>query len=111
MNGVEVLSEKIIYNTILPGWCLVIGLAGFFVFLVVTIMFLLDGYNIAGSVCCILMASSIIIACLTTISNENSIKYIEQKVTIDKSVPMVEFYDKYKILDQEGRIYTVRERN
>ena len=32
------------------------------------------------------------------------------KVTIDDSVSMNEFIDKYEILDQEGKIYTVRER-
>ena len=32
------------------------------------------------------------------------------KVTIDDSVSMTEFLDKYEILDQEGKIYTVKER-
>lgn len=32
------------------------------------------------------------------------------KVTIDDSVPLNEFLDKYEIIDQEGKIYTVRER-
>lgn len=32
------------------------------------------------------------------------------KVTIDNSVSMNEFLDKYEIIDQDGKIYTVRER-
>ena len=32
------------------------------------------------------------------------------KVTINNSVSMNEFMDKYEILDQEGKIYTVKER-
>ena len=32
------------------------------------------------------------------------------KVTIDDSVSMNEFLDKYEILNQEGKIYTVKER-
>ena len=32
------------------------------------------------------------------------------KVTIEDSVSMNEFLDKYEILDQEGKIYTVKER-
>lgn len=32
------------------------------------------------------------------------------KVTIDDSVSMNEFLDRYEILDQEGKIYTVKER-
>ena len=32
------------------------------------------------------------------------------KVTIDESVSMAEFNEKYEVLGQEGKIYTVRER-
>jgi hypothetical protein len=45
-----------------------------------------------------------------SMENKNSINHIEYKVTIDDSVSMNEFLDKYEILDQEGKIYTVRER-
>ena len=39
------------------------------------------------------------------------IKYTSQyKVTISDEVSMNEFTDKYEIIDQEGKIYTVRER-
>ena len=34
----------------------------------------------------------------------------EYKVVIDDSVSMNEFLDKYEILDQEGKIYTVKEK-
>ena len=37
-------------------------------------------------------------------------KEYHYQVTIDDSVSMNEFLDKYEILDQEGKIYTVRER-
>ena len=40
------------------------------------------------------------------------IKYETQyKITIDDSVSMIEFLDKYEIIDQDGKIYTVRERD
>jgi hypothetical protein len=32
------------------------------------------------------------------------------KVTIDESVSMVEFYERYEILDQEGLIFTITEK-
>lgn len=35
----------------------------------------------------------------------------QYKVTISDDVQMNEFLDKYEIVDQEGKIYTVRERN
>lgn len=34
----------------------------------------------------------------------------QYKITIDNSVSMTEFLDKYEIIDQDGKIYTVRER-
>ena len=38
-------------------------------------------------------------------------KYETQyKITIDDSVSITEFLDKYEIIDQDGKIYTVRER-
>ena len=35
----------------------------------------------------------------------------EYKVTIDDAVSMNEFLERYEIIDQEGKIYTVREKN
>lgn len=35
----------------------------------------------------------------------------QYKVTISDSVPMNSFLNKYEIVDQEGKIYTVRERD
>lgn len=37
--------------------------------------------------------------------------YTEYKVTIDDSVSMNEFYEKYEIISQEGLIFTVKEKN
>jgi hypothetical protein len=34
----------------------------------------------------------------------------QYKVTVSDKTPMNEFMEKYEIVDQEGRIYTVRER-
>lgn len=34
----------------------------------------------------------------------------QYKVTIDDSVSLNEFLDKYEIIDQEGKIYTIREK-
>ena len=35
--------------------------------------------------------------------------HTEYKVTIDESVPYIEFMDNYKVIHQEGDIYTIRE--
>lgn len=40
----------------------------------------------------------------------NTTEVTEYKVIIDDSVKYVEFVEKYEVVDQEGEIYTVRER-
>ena len=38
-------------------------------------------------------------------------KYIQYKVTVSEEVSMVEFYEKYEIIDVDGAIYSIREKN
>lgn len=110
MTGVEILSSKIMYSTILPEYWIAIGSILAFTFMCLTIYFYVKLNNRAAILCLILVVISTVIVCLGAISNKNSVDYIEYKVTIDDSVSMNEFLDKYEILDQEGKIYTVKER-
>lgn len=54
------------------------------------------------------MLAWLIVVALTTTPTSYETQY---KVTIDDSVSMNEFMDNYEILDQEGKIYTVREKD
>lgn len=110
MTGVEILSSETIYNTILPEWCLALGLILGIGFFMAALFSLLDNYGILGGICMVLMIASIVVACLGGSESKADISHIEYKVTIDDSVSMNEFLDKYEILDQEGKIYTVKER-
>jgi hypothetical protein len=110
MNGVEILSSETIYNTILPEWCSAVGFVCLLVF-GVCISASIDSERLLPLIiCCICFLGSGACMILGSIENKNDIGYIEYKVTIDDSVPMNEFLDKYEILDQEGKIYTVKER-
>ena len=109
MNGVEILASETIYNTILPEWCLVLGLIGMFITIGVTIQLFVGGYDIATLISLVVVAFTVV-AILSRIPNKNNIDYIEYKVTIDDSVSMNEFLNKYEILDREGKIYIVKER-
>ena len=111
MTGVEILTSEMIYNTILPVWCLVLGLLGVFVGLYCAIALFIDCYEVAPWVFVMVSIAFAVVAILSVISNKNDINHIEYKVTIDDSVSMNEFLDKYEILDQEGKIYTVKEKN
>lgn len=110
MNGVEILSSETIYNGILPGWAGAIGFIMIIMFVVSAGYFRSDHRPLAVTICSVLVACGVILMTLALVSNKNSINHIEYKVTIDDSVSMNEFLDKYEILDQEGKIYTVKER-
>ena len=118
MNGVEILN--ITEHAIMErAWSwqmcfgLFVGLLGFCI-LIGIINGLTEGDFqagimsgvIIGLICALLLSPT-----LTAIFAKKEVgKETHYKVTIDDSVSMNEFLDKYEILDQEGKIYTVKER-
>ena len=114
MNGVEILSSievGVMYTT---NW----WLAGFIwigiIFISGLIGFLLDNIDRVESTMCgcfigalVGMLIWIFVGCLGYHPTAYETHY---KVTIDDSVSMNEFLEKYEILNQEGKIYTVKER-
>ena len=110
MNGVEILSSEIIYNTILPEYWLGIGLGLLVLLIMAMALCFSNDYIIAGFICLALSLVSGIVGGLGGTYSTTDINHIEYKVIIDDSVSMNEFLDKYEILDQEGKIYIVKER-
>lgn len=118
MNGVEILNiteHAIMEHT--WSWRMCLGL-----FIGITCVCVLIGFFQGLSECdagrgviaglivgliCALILSPILTALL---AKKEVGKEYHYKVTIDDSVSMNEFLDKYDILDQEGKIYTVKER-
>ena len=111
MNGVEILSSTIIYNTILPEYFLGIGLVSSVMLVIAMAACFANDRIISGLICIVLAFGSGIIGGLGGTYSKTNINHIEYKVTIDDSVSMNEFLDKYEILGQEGKIYTVKEKN
>lgn len=95
MNGVEILSSETIYNTTLPEWCIAIG------FILMVAFAGLMCWNIASErlgqmlVCLVLLIGSVFLMIFSDTDNKHDISHIEYKVTIDDSVSMNEFLDKY----------------
>ena len=110
MTGVEILSSETIYNTILPEWC-VITLFISLIFVGLMSFSICNQKLIPSILWATLMVGCFVIAILALSPNEHSVDYVKYKVTIDDSVSMTDFFDKYEILDQEGKIYTVKESN
>ena len=116
MNGVEILSSETIYQTEVYWWLIiVIPIIGLLIGLILSIVsWVKDGFDdqlilltIGLTVACFVLGFALTVA---TECKTDTVDYIEYKVTIDDSVSMNEFLDKYEILGQEGKIYTVKER-
>ena len=110
MNGVEILSSETIYNTILPEYWLGIGLGLAFILVIVMAFCFANEHIILGFICMVLSVSFIFVGSLGGICRKTDIDHIEYKVIVDDSVSMNEFLNKYEILDREGKIYIVKER-
>lgn len=110
MTGVEILATETIYATILPEWCLIAGIILFVIFIYGLITSLSNVSPISSTIFGILLICDLFLISASQIRSETNINYIEHKVTISDEVSMNEFYEKYEILDQDGKIYTVRER-
>ena len=110
MNGVEILSSEIIYNTFLPDWCIGLGVIFMMIFLICTLRSLGNDQYIATFIFFILTLGFMFLSGFGSMNNTNSVDYIKYKIIIDDSVSLTEFVNKYEILNQEDRIYTVKER-
>lgn len=116
MSGVEILSAtEVVTDSVCNYW-----LAGF-IYLGVIIICGLAGYfgsdyldklenTIIG--CLVGALLGLLVYLFFAALTLKPVAYeMEYKVTISDEVSMNEFLDKYEILEQEGKIYTVRERD
>ena len=117
MTGVEILSStEVVAARANWNWInfwIMIGIA-FVVAIIVGLIFALaedDPEAFWVMFLVIFIVGGSISGCLIGMNTGEPIAYeTHYKVTIDDSVSMNEFLDKYEILDQEGKIYTVKEK-
>lgn len=111
MTGVEILATQEVVTKHIFNWC---GFAITFciIFLIYIIIgILVDRLNILFFVI-IGILIGVLCGCVIGSAFEIPTEYeTHYKVTVSDKVPMNEFLDRYEIVDQEGRIYTVIERN
>lgn len=116
MPGVEILSSQPIYQTEHLWWIILVGTGlGFIITLIAAIIDWVNfGFTWSGIVLiffCTFLGFFISVIPATTVEIEtDTVDYVEYKVTIDDTVLINEFLDKYEILDQDGKIYTIKER-
>lgn len=111
MNGVEILNTTYEYgNLISPVW----GFIGLIIALIICIVGLCTiSYDNTQKILKGLFVIVLIGAVLCfTISLLESDEVVDTKyqVTISEEANFIEFIERYEIIEQEGKIYTVRER-
>lgn len=113
MNGITILYQEPIYKIICVNENILnllafILIAMFLGAIISTICFELKGVIICVILGCATIFAMGILDSYSTTTEE--IEGYEYKVTIDNSVPMKEFLSKYEIINQEGEIFTIVER-
>lgn len=116
MNGVNVLNVETIYEVGYLWWLIpAFAASGFVIGIIYAIAKWCDTGFCGAELA---LAFIITIGCgffgfIGTIISEHEtdvVDHIEYKVTVSDDVNFTEFMSKYEIVDQEGLIYTVKER-
>ncbi len=109
MDGVIILnSYEILTNTSSIFFVLVWGFVFTALALCLSYLFIADDYSSISTAIFAIVAGALAVILFCNIPEKNyETRY---QVTVDDSVSMNEFQDKYEIIEVEGKIYTVRER-
>lgn len=114
MTGVEILAAEEVVVEYAFNWMYALIWGGLMVLLFVVLDVILNAYE-RGSLSGITVIGLVLglyIGGVAGVSERTPISYETQyKVTISSEVKMSDFLEKYEVVDSEGRIYTVREKN
>ena len=113
--GVEILATNEIYKCVGFNWGGFWIIFGILVFISIVLAYS-SGFNSfsfgdkVGIIIFLLFIVSLLSTLAGSLSGPKALDYVQYKVTISDEVSMNEFTEKYEILEQEGKIYTIRER-
>lgn len=106
LNTIEVMAST--WGFSIVG--LVVAILTLFILIGVIFNTIKDGPIAESILLCLITAVGILVS-LTCFGTANEyFDHYEYQVIIDDSVSLTEFMEKYEILDQEGLIYTVKEK-
>ena len=108
LNGVEILSQEVI--TVMKShydWKIIAVtlLVTMFVYASVSLLF----NDVIGSILALFVV--LIGICINCSIKDKVGEYIQYKVTISDDVNFIEFTERYEVLEQDDKIYTIRERD
>lgn len=112
MDGIEILSQtEIMQNSDFASTIITVGVV--FVMFGVLVAMLGDIFNhskvILFGVIFAILSAAVAFFISDTAPKEPSGRY-EYQVTIGDDVSFTDFYQKYEIIDQDGKIYTIRDK-
>lgn len=115
MSGIEVLAQQEVAVEYAYCWTAFLITAGIIVaiFAIVGIILSIREYDWMNLVACILAGcffGAVMGALLGTVFQTPTAYKTQYKVVISDEVPMSEFYERYEIISQEGKIFTIREK-
>jgi hypothetical protein len=112
MDGITVLSEEVVKGS----YSETVYIVGIIFAIIVSFAFggavaeLSDNNTVAISITGILTFIIVLFCTIYFKPLESKGSYVKYKVTIDDSVSFNEFNAKYKVLEQDGKIFTIVER-
>ena len=110
MKGIEILTKEPILelSKTLSIICMIL-FAVFIISLICMFIFILEGYRkhiiIFAIISLVSLSSTLIIQ-----SYSKPTGRYKYKVTIDKSVSMIAVYEKYNVIKQDGKIWTIEDK-
>ena len=108
MEGITILNQFVVDNAPVGWFAIICG--GVLLLVCLWAMFKFIGWNEIGYVS-VFIILAFVCAGMTAVGIDVVAKPPETRyqILIDESVSMTEFFEKYEIIEQEGKIYTVKE--
>ena len=116
MPGVEILNSEVIYETDISFVPVIVCVIAGIIMGFVTVGFKRGQFDFSEGVCGALIGALIgiligLVGTLFTIRRTDTVKYVKYNVTVSDDVNFNEFIEKYEIIEQNGKVYTVKERD
>lgn len=115
MQGVEILTSTQVVTEYAVNWTgfWIVFVVTFGIGLIIGIKIAIDEYDWSCiiPICGVTLVLGLYLGSLVGDLFKYPVKYtIQHQVTISDEVSMTEFYEHYTVIDQDGKIFTVREK-
>jgi hypothetical protein len=111
MTGVEILTTEQVATSAAYNWTVALIVAGaFFVATILCRVFFTDIFDIGS--CSTLIIGGIVLGTLMGVATSSPSEYVTQhQVVISDEVSFTEFYERYDVIKQDGKLFVVREKD